>query len=229
MVVVTWVIALFTASTVFVGVLSYRVIDGQLDVMRRQLEEMQSGSEQSKTLIDTNKNLADAAARSADIAERALKTTQRAYLLVAPKLKGFVAEDYPEGEILVRNIGTTPAYSVRIRTFIGVASYPLPDSLRLSEQISGSAHSSVMTKDEALSGKVRLKTPLQKEHHAQIDNNGAWRLLLWGVIEFDDAFGCKIRRNVCFSYGGESARKGQDPELCSGERNVQQHLGDCRF
>lgn len=210
------------------GIVSSFVFWNQLGVMQGQLKEMESTGKQTETLIETNKQLADAAKRSANVAEKALKITQRACFVVSPKLTGFEANGRPKASVLIRNIGITPAYSVNLKTFIGIAQYPFPDDLRLPDQVSGQVVAPVITKDEAITGNITMSIPLETDRFEKIDKELDFRLIIWAFIDFDDAFGCKIKRNVCFLYGGEAARKGQDPELCGGARNEEKYTGECR-
>jgi hypothetical protein len=43
-------------------------------------------------------------------------------------------------------------------------------------------------------------------------------LIVWGTLDFDDAFNCKIRRTVCYIFDGNAIRTGE-PNFCGGDRN----------
>lgn len=204
-----------------------RIGAGQLRAMRDQLAEMKSTGAQNDNLIDTNKRLAEAAARSADTAERALKVAQRAYFAVLPRLSGFERNGNPKISIVARNVGATPAYNVRMKTHIGVIFFPFQDALTLPEDVTDQVSVSTISKEETIAGIVTLTHKVESDHFDKIEKDAGMKLLGWALLEFEDAFGCKIRRRLCFMYGGESARTGNDPQLCTGQRNDESYTGKC--
>jgi hypothetical protein len=131
--------------------------------LNRQLAD--AATKQADASIETAK----AAKQSAEISEKALRITQRAYFSVSPKVSGFEKGGIPKATVLVRNIGATPGYSVTLKTFIGLAPDPLPDSWILSDQLSGTVVATMVTKDEALGGNVPLARALTDEEFRKID------------------------------------------------------------
>lgn len=191
--------------------------------LNRQLAE--AATKQAEASVETAK----AAKQSAEISEKSLRITQRAYFSITPpKVTGFEKGGAPKATIAVRNIGATPAYSASLKTFIALALYPLPDSWIPSDQVSGTVVAATVTKDEALGGGITLPRPMTDDEFRRI-NEADGRILVYAFLDFNDAFGCKIRRRVCFLFNGTAIRGG-DPEVCSGtDRNDEKYVGECGY
>ena len=188
--------------------------------LNRQLAD--AATKQAEASVETAK----AAKQSAEISEKALRITQRAYFAVTPpKVTGFEKGGIPKATLLVRNIGATPGYSVRLKTFIGLVRYPLPDNAILPDQFSGTVVATTVTKDETLSESVPVPRALTDEEFKEVDEANK-RIVIYAFLDFSDAFGCKIQRKVCFLFNGTAARSG-DPELCGGGRNDEKYVGEC--
>ena len=69
---------------------------------------------------------------------------------------------------------------------------------------------------------------MRAEHFDQMGKELGLRLVVWAQLNFDDAFGCKIERTFCLLYGGDSARLGDNPKICPGDRNSEKYIGKCR-
>jgi hypothetical protein len=181
-----------------------------------------AATKQAEASVET----ARAAKQSAEISEKALRITQRAYFSIgSPKVTGFEKGGIPKATLLVRNIGATPGYSVKLKTFIGLVRYPLPDDAILPDQISGTVVAATVTKDETLGESVPVQRALTDEEFKEVDEADR-RIIVYAFLDFNDAFGCKIQRKVCFLFNGTSARSG-DPELCGGNRNDERYVGAC--
>ena len=64
-------------------------------------------------------------------------------------------------------------------------------------------------------GCVPLARALTDEEFRKIDEADG-RVIVYAFLDFNDAFGCKIRRKVCFLFNGAAARGG-NPEVCGGD------------
>lgn len=216
-------------STVAIAVLTFFLAvyaNGQLRVFSEQLAEMKSSGGQTDTLIETNKKLAEAAVKSAEVAEKTLKITQRAYFYISASVKDFEKGHIPKGVISIKNVGITPAYKVVLKTAVGLATYPFPDDYALSMPDIPIA-ASVVAKDESLSEGPPLAWAPTDDQFDAVNLSKNYRIIVWATVDFNDAFGCPIERNVCFLFDGEAARTNL-PQLCSGNRNTEKYVGDCQ-
>ena len=191
-----------------------------------QLAEMRSTGGQTNTLIETNKKLAEAASQSAKIAETSMRKTQRAAFAITQKMTGFEKGGTPTGSIFAANVGNTSGYSVSLKTYIDIVTYPIPSVVVFSEKIEHPATASVVTKNEAIGGVIALKRALTDAEFESIEKGVNRRLVVRAILEFRDAFDCKIRRDVCYLYDGKAARGG-DPQLCRDGRNDEKYEGEC--
>jgi|BarGraIncu00222A_1022003.scaffolds.fasta_scaffold05729_8 hypothetical protein len=206
--------------------LNFRTAEQSREALKSQTALNHQLADAATRQAEASVETAKAAKQSAEISEKALRITQRAYFSVTPaKVTGFEKAGTPKATLAVRNIGATPGYSVTLKTFIGLVRYPLPDTWILSDEVSGTVVATMVTKDEALGGSIALPRSLTDEEFKRIDEADG-RVIVYAFLDFNDAFGCKIQRKVCFLFNGAAARGG-DPELCGGDRNDEKYIGEC--
>jgi hypothetical protein len=207
--------------------LNFRTAAETREAARSQTKLNQQLADAATKQAEASIKTAAAAKLSADISEKALRITQRAYFSVLlPKISGFEHGGAPKASLYVKNVGATPGYEVTLKTFIGLLpTNSLPDSVTLSDKVDGAVVASTVARDEALGGAVTMKSPLSEEEYKRIDEADA-RIIVHAILGFDDAFGCKIQRKVCFLFNGATIRNGE-PEVCGGDRNDEKYVGEC--
>jgi hypothetical protein len=143
---------------------------------------------------------------SEDTARRQL----RAYVSINPKSMGFslvkplsLSEQPVLMRCLIKNHGQTPANKINHRFDIAVFPEPLPNEFKFPEasRIHGGVNIGLAPSIE-MSSNFERPEPLTAEEIAKIET-GSYRLYLWGITKYRDAFDRDWQTKFCASVGGK--------------------------
>jgi hypothetical protein len=142
--------------------------------------------------------------RLVNTAELATERQLRAYLAVVPKgFGGFKANTLGRIDLVIKNLGQTPAQKIKHRFDWAVLPNPLPARHAFGRPSRESANAfALLPRDEAQSH-VNAYESFTAQQIEAVSRNEA-RVYCWGHTEYEDVFRMRWRCRLLASVGGEA-------------------------
>jgi len=132
-------------------------------------------------------------------AERSSERQLRAYVSCSMTFIGsFDEESLSHFKFIIANVGQTPAFNVRHQGSIDVLEYPYAVNPILSPLTAKKSDPHALFPSQNLTGTARAQR-LFTEAEIKAIRAGTKRIMVYGVVTYNDAFG--IRRSTKFCYG----------------------------
>jgi hypothetical protein len=156
------------------------------------------------------------------------KRQTRAYAFPTPiPITHFSANDKPVGGVNIKTMGQTPAYNVRAEGFLRGMAYPLraDESLDLSRpdavKVSAFIGATNVMNDVVTASEKWDQPAIEKARDGK-----AFRLFVWGRVDYEDVFKAPHWFTFCYSYDGQSIDRGEGGEPCpryNGDDHSREH------
>lgn len=197
--VATCVMAAASVCSFFTALITYFVLDGQLNEMR------ESGG-LTKRAVAASEKLASSAQGQVNVSSDTARTQLRAYVSARPFLPRPISGT--RANLHAFNVGHTPARSVRHRGQLDIFPYPLPNDFSFPA-LSGSYDLTDLTLFPGLPIETYALAArdFQKQEWVEAESGQRARFYVWGEIEYLDVFRVPRRTLYCISYSGTGEQK----------------------
>lgn len=136
----------------------------------------------------------------------------RAYISVVwERLLDYRPDSQIGAEIVIENVGNTPAFKFKTKTTIGIRSYPLPVGADFI-QVDVPLTETTLYKGQKVRSATKLREPLPTAIFNQIADGEKWRLFVWGISTYE-TLGRERYKRFCFVIHGPRANP-MHPEIC---------------
>lgn len=180
---------IFDLLLVVVGVLQWRVL-------KKQSELMGDHAGHLKKLADETQSNVDALKAQSELLQDSAQRDLRAYLGVANVYLTHADTPIPKGQVAISNFGKTPAY--KVRQWIGIAIGPYPLAAELVRcPYNGSV--SIISPTVQHQSVVPVKKPIPPELLIGTLENTVY---VYGQVTYEDAFGHTRNTSYRYIYGG---------------------------
>jgi hypothetical protein len=180
---------IFDLLLVVVGVLQWRVL-------KKQSELMGDHAGHLKELADETQSNVDALKAQSELLQDSAQRDLRAYLGVANVYLTYADSPVPKGQVAISNFGKTPAY--KVRQWIGIAIGPYPLAAELTKcPYEGSV--SIISPTVQHQGVVPIKKPIPPGMTIGTMENTVY---VYGQVTYEDAFGHTRNTSYRYIYGG---------------------------
>jgi hypothetical protein len=180
--------------------------DDQSNKMRASIDEAAKSAKAmesvAKSMASNAESVKESLATNKQIAERQKLITElqsRAYLSVT--FLGLVPQDATTGirfepRVNLVNLGNTPAYNVRFTVVADVLPFPIRDDFTYQLPTTLTSPTTLGPRLEKVITAVvpKMYPPIEEQ---QIRNGAGQRIVIWGRVEYEDAF--KIKRTLKFA------------------------------
>jgi hypothetical protein len=137
-------------------------------------------------------------------AELATERQLRAYLAVEPKgFVGFKANTIGRIDLVIKNLGQTPAQKIRHRFEWAVLPNPLPSRHSFARPSRESANAFALLPRDETASQLNGHEPFTAQQIEAVSRNEA-RVYCWGYTEYEDVFRARWRSKLLVSVGGEA-------------------------
>ncbi|MBX9829642.1 MAG: hypothetical protein K2Y27_32205 [Xanthobacteraceae bacterium] len=137
-------------------------------------------------------------------AELAAERQLRAYLAVVPKgFTGFKPGTIGRIDLVIKNLGQTPAQKIRHRFEWAVLPNPLPARHAFARPTREAGSGFALLPRDETESQISGQEPFTAQQIEAISRNEA-RVYCWGYTEFEDVFRARWRSKLLVSAGGEA-------------------------
>lgn len=137
-------------------------------------------------------------------AELASERQLRAYLAITPKgFGGFRANTIGRIDLVIKNLGQTPAQKIRHRFEWAVLPNPLPARHSFARPSRETTNAFALLPRDETESQISGQEPFTAQQIEAISRNEA-RVYCWGYTEFEDVFRARWRSKLLVSAGGEA-------------------------
>lgn len=202
----TWCVAAFTIVIAGVGVLQWKVLSHELDVMRGQLDQMKSSGVQADKSIEAVNRMANETHIANDIATKALVAANRPWVGISRVESGpFKAGQELKINIVVKNSGRSPGLDVKGCFTTSSKISPEQSESSIRKLLSGRkgckepSQGVILPNAEfAYTDTVTAESATQEEISAI--NNGIRIVVVVGALDYTDSFGNAHKTLFCGMY-----------------------------
>jgi len=137
-------------------------------------------------------------------AELSAERQLRAYLAVVPKsFGGFRANALGRVDLVIKNLGQTPAQKIKHRFDWAVLPNPLPARHAFPKPTREASNASALLPRDETESRIDGHVPFTAQQIEAISRNEA-RVYCWGHTEYEDIFRARWRSRLLVSVGGEA-------------------------
>jgi hypothetical protein len=137
-------------------------------------------------------------------AEVATERQLRAYLAIVPKgFGGFRANTIGRIDLVIKNLGQTPAQKIRHRFDWAVLPNPLPARHAFARPTRDTSNAFALLPRDETQSQLNAQEPFTAQQIEAISRNEA-RVYCWGYTEYEDVFRARWRSKLLVSAGGEA-------------------------
>lgn len=209
-------IAAFTRLLVFVGVLQFFALVGQVMIYRRQAKIMaHQAHEMTRQRVTMHRQLEAMQGQLAQMESSGKQTEQiikrmedtaekelRAYVCIGGAEIGFVQERAPVINVEIKNFGKTPAYNVQMWIGAAFGACPIPANVRLQPKPDSVRMSTSTMAPRGKPYTLPFQHPIIPEFAMSILGTPELTMYIYGEIKYVDAFKKERHTNYRLMFGG---------------------------